>query len=526
LNGGIRRCLDPGLPMLMHQLLLQNAERRPDAPAFRWVDRDRSLSNAEAVAAMEAMAGALHDLGVAKGDRVTIFAHNGLDYIVTMLGAWRLGAIAALVNVKFADELDYYFADHTPKLVVYTHDMLAAVTRARAAVPGIAHLICMDGPQEGALSLPELMAAKLPAPADPWDEDAIAHLSYTSGTTGKPKGACLAHEPTVRASRCIAERLRLTSEDISFGPTALSSSYQLVGNLLPPLGAGAGIHVMGRWTQRTGWDAIETAGATAFVANPTLLAETLAESCLRGRAPGRIRFALTGGAPLPPTLHAAWRDELKLPIVESYGQSELGGFVALGRPELVPPGADLTRIGPPPPDKEVRVVGPDDRPLAPGEIGELVLRGGFMAGYWGKPDKTEAATRGGWLRTGDLGLIDTEGFITLRGRRSELVVVAGEAWYPRDVEEALCRQPGVGQAALIGLPDAALGMRPTAFVTVEDGGALDTAQLLGAIAPDLPYDAGLLDLRIVAELPMTPTGKVSKAQLAALALAGAAQVPA
>jgi acyl-CoA synthetase (AMP-forming)/AMP-acid ligase II len=505
--------------MLLHQLLLNAAERTPDKLAFRWVDRQKTLTYAEAVAGMDRMAGALHELGIRKGDRVGVFAHNGMDYLLAMLGAWRLGGIAALVNVKFADELEFYWADHTPKVAIYTHDMVEAVRRAKRAVPDVAHLVCMDGPQDGAHSLPELLAAALPVPSAPWDEDAIAHLSYTSGTTGKPKGACLRHEPTVRASRCIAERLRIRSHDVSFGPTALSSSYQLVGNLLPPLAQGASINVMGRWTQSTGWDAIEGAGATMLVGNPTLLDEVLVESRIRGRSPGRLRFALTGGGPLPPTLKAAWRDELKLPIVESYGQSELGGFVALGYPDLVPAGEDLVRIGPALPDKEVRIFGPDDKPAAMGEIGDVVLRGGFMAGYWGKPEKTAEATRGGWLRTGDLGVMDTEGFVTLRSRRAEVITVAGTPWYPRDVEEALCRRQGVRQAALIGLPDPVAGARPTAFITVDAGAALDGPALLTAIAPELAYDLSTLDIRIVPDLPMTPTGKISKAELIARATA-------
>ncbi len=244
---------------------------------------------------------------------------------------------------------------------------------------------------------------------DPAQEGAIAHLAYTSGTTGPPKGACLSHEPTTRAARCIAERLRITKSDESFGPTALSSSYQLVGNLLPPLSRGAGVHVMGKWNPVAGWDALDRSRATLFVANPTLLGQVLVESRARGRVPGRLRAGLSGGGPVPPTLKRAWRDELLLPLVESFGQSELGGFMALGFPELIADDALLARVGPALPDKEVRIVDGDRSSVAPGIIGEIELRGGFMQGYWGRPDKTAETIGTGWLRTGDLGMIDRDG---------------------------------------------------------------------------------------------------------------------
>jgi len=499
--------------MLMHGLVLAGAERHPDRIALRWIDRDRTLTYAQAAQAMQRMAGALASLGVQKGDRVSVFAHNGLDYLVAMLGAWRLGAVAALVNVRFADELEYYFADHTPKVVVYTHDMGEAVRRAKGAKP--IRLVCMDGPQQGALSLPELMAAGLPAPADPADETAIAHLSYTSGTTGRPKGACLAHEPTVRAARCIGERLRIRSDDVSFGPTALSSSYQLVANLLPQLSAGATINVMGKWARGPGWAAVDEVGATVFIGNPPVLADLLAESRVKGHPPGRLRFVLSGGGAVPPMLKRAWRDELRIPLVESYGQSELGGFVALGYPELEPDDAKLARIGPPPPDKEVVVCDLEDGRLPAGETGELCLRGGFMAGYWNKPDKTAEATRGGYLRTGDVGFLDADGCVTLRGRRSELIEVGGVTWFPRDIEEALQRIRGVKHAALIGLPDAVLGARPAAFVTLEQGHHLAGGRLKEAIVGQVGYDLAPLTVTVVDDLPMTPTGKIAKAELAA-----------
>jgi long-chain acyl-CoA synthetase len=321
----------------------------------------------------------------------------------------------------------------------------------------------------------------------------------------------------VCASRCIAERLRLRPNDVSFGPTALSSSYQLVANLLPPLAVGATINVMGRWTQPSGYDAIDTVGATFLVGNPLLLEEVLTESRTRGRAPGRLRFVLSGGGPVPPTLKAALRDDLAIPLVESYGQSELGGFVALGLPELEPDDKKLLRIGPSLPDKEVRVFGADDRPLGTGEVGDIVVRGGFMAGYWGRPEKTAEATRGGWLRTGDLGTFDADGYLTMRSRRAELIEVAGTPWYPRDVEEALCRIESVRQAALVGVPDTATGVRPMAFVTLHRGAQTSALALKNAIRPELSYDLESLVVTIVAELPMTPTGKIAKSELASQA---------
>jgi acyl-CoA synthetase (AMP-forming)/AMP-acid ligase II len=499
--------------MLMHRLLWDAAERRPDHTALRWVDRDRSLTFAETVAATERVAGAFHALGVAPGDRVGIVAHNGLDYLLAMLGAWRLGAITALTNVRFKDELDWYFADHEPKVVVYTHDIHEEVTSAKAAVPTVRHLVCMDGPKPGAHGLGDLMAADLGPPPDPLDERAVAHLSYTSGTTGKPKGACLAHEPTVTAARCIGERLRITGDDVSFGPSALSSSYQLVANLLPPLAVGATVNVMGKWTRPTGFDAIDAIAATFLVANPPILTDLLEESRARGRAPGRLRFGLSGGGPVPPALKRAWRDELELPLVESYGQSELGGFMALGVPELVHDDAAFLPVGRPLPDKEVRIFGPNDERLPPGRVGEVVLRGGFMWGYWGRPDKTAETLRDGWLRSGDLGSMDEAGRITMRGRKAELVTVGGVAWFPRDVEEALMAASGIGEAALVGLPDAALGSRPVAFVTLEAGATLDAGALKAAVAAATPYDPAPLEIRAIGAMPMTVTGKIAKAEL-------------
>ena len=500
--------------MLMHQLLQNGANRHPDKLALRWVDRNVSTTYAQAVANMNYMAGALTHLGVKPGDRVTLVAHNGMDYLNALFGIWRIGAIAALVNVKFAHQLAEYFADHTPSVIIYTHDLGVEVRAAAKLTSSVRHLVCMDGPQEGATALSELMGAHFAPGPDPRNESAIAHLSYTSGTTGKPKGACLAHEPTVRAARCIAERLHITGDEVSFGPTALSSSYQLVGNLLPPLSVGAAVQVMGKWNQASGWQAMDAAQAHILVGNPTLLQEVLTESRLQGRTPAGLRMGLSGGGPVPTSLKKAWRDELKLPLVESFGQSELGGFMAMGFPQLEHDDKRLLRVGPALPDKEVWIADAAGQRLPPNATGEIVLRGGNMKEYWGLPEKTAQVLRGDELHTGDLGFMDAQGYITMRGRRSELVNVAGIDWYPRDIEDALCEHPDVEQAAMVGTPDAKLGRKPVAFVKLRAGVTSGIAGLAEFLIGRTDYDTPLMEIRAIDTFPMTPTGKIAKAELA------------
>lgn len=506
--------------MRFHDLLLDGARRHPDRPALVWVERDRTLTYGRAVAEMERMAGALASLGVGPGDRVGVFAHNGMDYLMAMFGAWRLGAICALVNVQYADTLDYYVNDSRPKVLIYTHDHLPTLDRHRASLASVEHYVCMDGPQPGAVGLGDLLATAPAPPPDTVTDEAVAHLSYTSGTSGNPKGACLAHEPTMRATRCIAERLRLAPGAVTFGPTALSSSYQLVANLLPGLHVGGTVCVMSRWSAAAGYDALERLGASVLAANPTVLRDLLEESQSRGRPPAALRIGVSGGGPVPPELKLAFRDELDLTLCESYGQSELGGFVGLWAADHVVTEDRVLSCGRPLPDKDVRILDDDGTEVANGKLGEICLRGGFMHGYWDRPDKTAETLRGGWLHTGDVGFVDTDGFVFMRGRLSERLTVQGEHWYPRDVEEVLMRHPSIREAALVGVPDDDYGQRPIAYVTLResshagDSGAMQDYVRFAEEGMGRPLPG--LVVEEVDAMPMTPTGKISKAQLLAM----------
>jgi acyl-CoA synthetase (AMP-forming)/AMP-acid ligase II len=228
-----------------------------------------------------------------------------------------------------------------------------------------------------------------------------------------------------------------------------------------------------------------------------------------------LRFGMSGGGPVPQALKRAWRDELGLPLVESYGQSELGGFVALGDPVL-PPDESLGAVGRSLADKDVRIQDANGREVPPGELGEICVAGGFMVGYWGRAEKTAEALRGGFLHTGDAGTMDADGAVTMRGRFAELIAVAGRTWFPRDIEEALAAVDGVREAAVVGLPDPEIGARPVAFVTGE--AALDLDGLKAAIVARLDYDLSPLVIRRIDRFPMTPTGKIAKAELRAAAM--------
>ena len=419
---------------------------------------------------MEKVAGALSALSVGRGDRVGIFAHNGMDYLLAMFGAWRLGAIVTLVNLMYADTLDDFVNDSTPKVLIYTGDHFESIDRHRSRMTSVQTYICLDGEQPSAESWPELLKSPPSPPPDPTRETDPAHISYTSGTTGKPKGAVLAHEPTARATHCIAERLRITNRDITLGPTALSSSYHLVANLLPGLHRGATVNVMSRWAPEAAWEKMDALGVTLLAANPPFLTDVLNVSRQRGRPPAKLRVGLSGGGPVPPELKFAWRDELKIPLVESYGQSELGGFVGLGFPEPFEDDRALA-VGMPLPDKEVSIFDENDRQVPIGEPGEIVLRGGFMVGYWNKPEETASSfvdiDGRRYYRTADVVARDEDDFMYFVDRTVDTIKHKGYRVSASEIEAVLQEHPAVIESCVVGVPDPKVGERIKAFVVLK-----------------------------------------------------------
>jgi len=498
--------------MTFNDMLRRAAWRLPDQEFIYWSDRKRSMTYAQGETASGHVAGALADLGVVKGDRVGIFAHNGLDYVLAMFGAWKLGAISAHISVLQKDNLAYFVHDSTPKVIIYTGDMHPVVDALRTQAPEVKHYICLDGAMDFSVDWNVLLnSAQKPPDIKVEDMDA-AHLSYTSGSSGPPKGALLAHGFTSRATHAIAERLELSSEDISLGVTSLASSFHLVANLLPGLHRAVNIGVRKQWDPAAVWEEMDERGVTFFAGNPLVLGDLFKESRIRGRKPGALIKCVSGGAPVPPALKRGYLEELKVHLVESYGQSELGGFVALGYPHPEPENRFFA-IGPGLPDRETMVADEKGIEQPVGQPGELVIRGGVMLGYWNMAEKTTAAVKDGWLHTGDMGVMDSEGYFTLLGRWSERIVINGKVIYPRYMEEALLRHPAVHYSGVIAKKDPAAGQVPLAIVELFADQSAAPAELLDHCRSILGDADSPVEVRVVQQMPMTPTGKIGKQEL-------------
>jgi acyl-coenzyme A synthetase/AMP-(fatty) acid ligase len=498
--------------MTFNDMLHRAAWRKPDHNFIHWSDRSRNVTYAQGEILSDKAAGMLANLGVKKGDRVALFANNGLDYVLAMFGIWKLGAISAHISILQKDHLDYFIHDSSPTVLIYAGEQHAAVEKLRPEAPELKHYICFDGARDFAFGWNELLLAAPTAPDVRVTADDPAHLSYTSGSAGPAKGALLAHGFTARATLAIAERLDLNSEDISLGVTSLASSFHLVANLLPGIHRAVSIGVRKQWEPAVVWEEMEERRVTYFAGNPLVLSDLLTEIKIRGSKPIALKKVVSGGASVPPELKKAYYDELKVPLVESYGQSELGGFLALGYPRKEA-GKRMFAIGPGLPDRETKVVDEQGREQPVGQPGELIIRGGVMVGYWNMPEKTASVMKDGWLHTGDMGTMDSEGYFTLLGRWSERIVSAGKVIYPRTMEEALLSHPAVHYAGVIGRNDAVKGQIPLGIVELFPDKPARAEEILAHCRKQLGDEDSPTEVIIIFQMPMTPTGKIGKQEL-------------
>ena len=474
------------------------------------IDSQSSVTYAEADRLSDAAAAELVERGVAPGDTVGFCAPDRVSLWLGIIAAWKAGALPGLLDAQLsADALPYFVEDVDAPVVA------AAAERHEVLLAAGAHsVIDLDE-----LALPADRSRPGPAPqgetVDRHGPDAPLYLSYTSGTTGPPKGVVLHSADATRAASCIADRLGLRHNDVLLATTPIPSSFQLAAALMPAVHAGAAVALVAGRPVAEMWQVARANHATVLVAYPLTLADIV-------NAPDAaddplFRVALSGGSPLAPRIKFDYLATLGIPLLESYGQSELGGFMAMGSP------TDGDRalegwVGRSLPDRLAYVASTDEPfgELPAGEVGEVLVGHGFFPAYRNKPDRFADTTRGGVLHTGDLAVADPDGFIKVLGRTGEAASAAARGGFLRELEDALYAHPAVLHAAVVGRGDGELA----GFYETRSGHAVSPDALVahaGAAVPAALLPATMTELDA---MPRTFSGKADRLGLARRATVG------
>lgn len=453
-------------------------------------DQTTSVTYREAYERATAVARHLQRLDVRPGDALALCSRDCVDLFVAIIGARYVGALPSMIDPRTAnDDLPYFINNISPQVVIAEIDQRDRLLGAGAPDP-IIELQAVE-------SKPALFTSQ-------HDESSMLYLSYTSGTTGDPKGAVLRSGPVALGTACIAERLGLTRQDILLATTPTSSSFQLVSALLPAIHVGAAVGFAAGSSTDVIWDIARRMRTSVLVAYPLTLSDVVnAPHATADASP--FRLALSGGSPLSPRIKRDYVERLGISLNESYGQSELGGFMALGRPDE---GSDESGfVGSPLPDRLAYVAGADGKELPAGEIGEVIVPSGYFDSYWNKPDETERALAGGYLHCGDLAVSDDDGRLKVLGRTREAARAKERGFFLRDLEDAYYDHEAVQHAVVV--EDVAGLVR--AFVELRAGYQTSESELEAQAADRSGQRAE--STHIVAEMPRTFSGKANRLSL-------------
>ena len=490
----------------------RHALMKPGAPALRFQGAETSWRGLEE--RTRAFAAALHRRGVRFGDRVMVLMLNRTEYVEVVLGANLIGAIAVPVNFRMAPaEVGFLVADSGCRWVV-TETALAPLADAVAAATGsIEQIVTVGEAGQGHLAYEDLMvedSSDLPAIDVP--EEAVALIMYTSGTTGKPKGAMLTHQNLQAQAMTCLDALGTRPDDVG---SCVAPMFHIaaLGAMTPLLYVGAlsVIHPLGAFDPNELLDTLAAEGTTSIFLVPAQWQAVCAAQAAEPRDLN-LRVISWGAAPASDTvltaMGATFPDALNVAV---FGQTEMSPITCVLEGEYAL--RKLGSVGRVVPSVTARIVDPLGEDVPDGEVGEIVYRGPqLMAGYWQNPRGTADAFAGGWFHSGDLVRRDEDGFIYVVDRAKDMIISGGENIYCAEVENVLFAHPRIAEAAIIGRADDKWGEVPVAVVVV-DGGDLTLAELEPYLNENLARYKHPKDLVIVGELPRNAGGKVVKPSL-------------
>jgi len=501
------------------QVLESTAARVPDRTAI--VDGAERIGFAELVARAERIAGGLAALGVGPGDVVAVQLPNWHETVTAYCAIARLGAVVnPVLPIHRRRELGFVVREAGARLLIAPGryrdcDHRALAREVRADAPALADIVVVrDVPEHGEHTWSELAASSNVAPPAPRDAEAVALLLYTSGTTADPKGVLHSHETLLAEARSLGDVHGLGAADTTLMPSPLAHISGIVHAFLVPCVYGARAVLMERWDATLALELIAAEGVTYMVGAPTFLRDLARHPALDRHDVSSFRLFSCGGADVDPALVRDAAVRLGCVAKRVYGSSEFPTITTTGPDD--PPARRIDSDGRPIGAAELRLVDDDGVAVPAGSEGEVLARGPeCFLGYRDAALNADTFTADGWLRTGDLGVLDEAGFLRITGRKKDIIIRKGENISAREIEDLLASHPAVAEVAVIGLPDPAAGEIACAVIRLNIGTSTPTladvtAHLLalGLSKRKLPEQLAVVD-----DFPRTPSGKIVKRTL-------------
>jgi long-chain acyl-CoA synthetase len=490
--------------MNLAELLTTSAQRHPQRPALKLDDEQLTYAELDDLTARAA--GLLRERGVQPGDRVGVMLPNVLDFPVAYYGVLRAGGVVVPMNVLLKErEVAFYLGNPEAELVFAWHEF-ADDARAGAEQVDAGVVVVEPGAFRRSLAEVEPLSEVVPR-----DDDDTAVILYTSGTTGTPKGAELTHANLRRNVEVVRDVYGLDEQWVTLGALPLFHSFGQTCSLNVTMSVGACLTLIPRFNPGKALDIIERDRVTLFQGVPTMYSAMVNHPAGDRADTSSLINCVSGGASLPVEVLRAFEEKFNCKILEGYGLSETSPVASSNMPDRE---RKAGSIGVPIDGVEMRVVDRDDTDVAPGEVGEIVIRGhNVMKYYWNNPDATDEVMRGGWFHTGDLATMDEEGYFFIVDRKKDMIIRGGYNVYPREIEEVLYEHPAVREAAVVGVPHAELGEEVGAAVALREGTRATPEELQAFVKERVAAYKYPRHLWIVDDLPKGPTGKVLKREI-------------
>ncbi len=499
-------------------ILRESAKKNPDHPCVILDSFKFTYGQMDTLSSQ--VASSLRAAGMKKGDRVGLMLPNVPQFVMAYFGVLKAGGIVVPMNVLLkAPEVNFYVADSDSRFLIVWEDFAGEALKGVESLKGIATWVVLKpgstAAPAGTKSFMELLAGSPKFEMEATSADDTAVILYTSGTTGKPKGAELTHANLFLNCHFIGHVFGSTPADVTLVVLPMFHSFGQSAVMNVALHVGGTLTLVPRFDTEKVLEVMQRDKVTVFPGVPTMFFALLHHATADKFDLSALRICASGGAAIPGEVLLAFEKKFKTTILEGYGLSETSPTATFNNSAAE---RKILSIGTPLFGVELKVFDPDDNELPPGKdnVGEIVIRGhNVMKGYWKKPDANLEAFKGGWFHTGDLGYVDEDGYYFIVDRKKEMIIRGGFNVYPREVEEVVYAHPAVAEAAIIGIPDERLGEEVKAVVALKPGAAATEEDIIAFVKERVAAYKYPRTVQFVDTLPKGATGKILKKELKA-----------